>query len=47
MWKEVKSGEANEARVEEARRKRGKERKEKVNDRRRKNDSKNGGRKGE
>ena len=45
MWKEVENGKADETRVEEVRRKRGKERKEKTNDRGRENDSKNSGRK--
>ena len=47
MWKKVENGKADETRVEEARRKRGKERKEKTNDRGRGNDSKNSGRKRE
>ena len=47
MWKGVESRKADEARVEEARGERGKEREEKANDRRRKNDSEISGRKGE
>ena len=41
----MENGKADEARIEEARRKRGKERKEKTNDRGRENDSKNNRRK--
>ena len=47
MWKEMENGKTNKTRVEEIRRERGKERKEKANGRRRKDDSKNGRRKRE
>ena len=47
IWKKVENREANEARMAKAGRERRKERKEKTNDRRRKNDSKISGRKGE
>ena len=47
MWKEVEGRKTNEASMEETGRERGKEREEKTNNRRRKNDSKISGRKGE
>ena len=47
MWQEVENRKADKTRIEKAERKKGKERKEETNDRRRKNDSKNSGRKGE
>ena len=47
MWQEVENRKTDKTRMEKAGRKKGEERKEKTNDRRRKNDSKNSGRKRE
>ena len=47
MWKKVENRKTDKARMVKAGGERGKEREEKTNDRRRKNDSKISGRKGE
>ena len=47
MWEEVENRKTDKARMAKVGRERGKEREEKTNNRRRKNDSKNSGRKGE